>query len=216
MLDSSNWSTAANPRATWAESWVRPTVTRYKDSPRITGYEIFNEPDLLVLPGDAALSLETPENYYELVTFASPIIRSVDPARLVIMAATEAINQNFPENLNYNKQLKELGIEALIDIWNVHYYSENFERVVTSGNIGDFLNGLSKIVWITESGENGINEQLQYVETAWPFLREKIPGIDRIYYYDYGSPDPVDVTFSLKTFDPTAPVSNLYVHLRDG
>ena len=68
-------------------------------------------------------------------------------------------------------------------------------------------------IWITESGEQGPNDQLEYVETTWPFLTEKIPGISRIYYYEYSSTAAITQSFGLRNTDQAFPVSDFYVDL---
>ena len=45
MTDPSNWTTG-NPRTTWIDLWLTPTVQRYGQMPGVAGFEIFNEPDL--------------------------------------------------------------------------------------------------------------------------------------------------------------------------
>ena len=215
MANSSNWING-NPRATWVERWLRPVVTRYSGRSGISAWEVWNEPDLTVVAADSALGLEDPNNYFELLSLGAQVVRSLDPGKLVVGAATRSIQQNFPSALDYNRSLRDLGAADLVDVWNVHYYGKQFDRVVQNNGVADFLNGLGKVIWITESGEQGPNNQLDYVERAWPFLKEKIPGIDRFYYYQYGSTAPLEQNFGLRTNDPTFPVSDLYIHLRDG
>lgn len=214
MSDSANWIDG-NPRATFVERWLRPVVSRYAGTGKVNAWEIWNEPNLTVVPSDGALGLEDPANYFELLSLAAPVVRSLHPGSILVPAATTAINQNFPGSLNYNRSLRDFGAVDLVDVWNVHYYGKQFDRVVQSGGVADFLNGLGKVIWITESGEQGPNNQLDYVERTWPFLKEKIPGIDRYYYYEYGSTAPLVESYGLRTTDPSFPVSDLYIHLRD-
>lgn len=214
MADRANWVTG-DPRSTWIELWFKPLVQRYGSAGQITGWEIWNEPDLTVVPSDAALGLTYPVGYYQLAKLGAQVVRTYAPGKLVVMAATQSIQQNFPVAFNYNKTLKELGIQDVIDVWNIHYYGTRFESVVSSGGVADFLNGVGKPIWVTESGEQGPNNQLAYVETTWPFLREEIPGIDRFYYFEYGSSAAIDQNYGLRTTDPSFPVSDLYVDLRD-
>ena len=219
MRDSSNWI-GNNPRRTWIERWLRPTVMRYRAdselSGPIVGWEVWNEPNLSRLTQDTVLGLDQVANYVELLNYAHRDIRRLDPGRLIVLAASESINQRFPENLNYNKELRRYGAEKLVDVWNIHYYSTNFESLVASGGVADFLNDLPIPVWITESGERGPTNQLSYVETAWPFLRKEAPGIDRIYYYEFSSSDALDENYGLKNNSPDYPTSDLYNHLFEG
>ena len=50
------------------------------------------------------------------------------------------------KTLNYNKDLRNLGAEAFVDVWGVHYYSKNFETVVTKNGVGDFFGSLSSFI----------------------------------------------------------------------
>lgn len=215
MSNSANWTSSGNPRQTWIDRWLIPTVSRYASNNRIIGWEVWNEPDLPVLPSDPAFGLTAPENYMELLRAGSPAIRNLDPGSLVLNAATESINQDFPNNLEYNRQMVALGALELIDIYNIHYYGQSFERLVLEDGVADFLNGLGKTIWITESGENGPNQQLPYVEETWPFLRDNISGLDRIYYFQYGETGPLETNFGLRTTSASTPLSDLYIHLRD-
>ena len=214
ITNPANWI-ENNPRITFALEWVRPTVRRYANNPRIIGWELWNEPDLTVVASDAALEVTIPEKYAELIAYSTNEVRRGDPGKLVVMGATRSIQQQFPTTLRFNKTLKDLGLEDMVDVWNVHYYGSNYESVVTTNGIRDFLNSLKIPIWITESGEQGPNKQLAYVETAWPFLKEKIPGIARFYYYEFASNAPIDQNYGLRTGDPALPVSDLYVYLRD-
>ena len=214
MANSANWDNN-NPRLTWVNKWVKPTVARYANNPRIVGFEVWNEPDLTVVPSDAALGLEQPQNYAELLSYAARIIRTTARGKLVVSAATQSIQQDFPNRLHYNQAMRDAGVEGMVDVWNIHYYGKQFESVVTSNGVADFLNSISKPIWITESGETGPNDQLAYVETAWPFLTEQIPSITRIYYYQYGDTQPPEQNFGLRLTDPQFPVSDLYVYLKN-
>ncbi len=214
ITDPSNW-VDGNPRLTWVKRWLEPVVLRYRGNGRIVGFEVCNEPDVTTVPSDVALGIENPDDYAELLTFASNSIRALAPGKLVVMAATTSIQQNFPTTLQYNQRLQQLGIENLIDVWNIHYYGKSFESVVTQNGVADFLNGLILPIWVTESGEQGPDQQLEYVETVWPFLVDKVSGIQRFYYYQYSSPAPAPDNFGLRTSDPAFPVSDLYIFLRD-
>ena len=215
MFDSNNWI-GGNPTTTWIERWLKPTVTRYRNAPGIIGFEVWNEPDLTVVPSDIVLGLEDADTYFAMLQAGSDAIRSIAPGKLVLNAATQSIQQNFPTTLNYNRRLRDLGAENLVDVWNVHYYGRQFENIITGNGVADFLNSIPRPIWITESGEDGPDQQLAYVETAWPFLRDEIPSIDRIYYYQFGETvTPLELNFGLRTPDPNFPVSDLYVHLRD-
>jgi len=197
------------------ERWVRPTVARSAGRRGIVGWEIWNEPDQALLPQDVALELNQVENYVELLKKAVPVVRTLDPTRLVVGAATRSIQQNYPRTLEYNKRMKELGVEELVDIWNIHYYGEQYENVVRNGGVADFLNDISKPNWVTEIGETNPDKQLAYAERTIPFLTEKVDNLERFYWYQFTSTEPLDSNYGLRNPSRTKPISDLYRKLRD-
>ena len=211
MSNSANWI-GGDPRATFVQKFLRPVVRRYAGKRGIIGWEIFNEPDLITVASDEVLGLKDPANYFELLKQSHAAVRALDPTRLVVMAATISIQKDFPTPFNYNVALRDLGAQDYTDIWNVHFYGKQYDKL---SSIISFLNGLRVPIWVTESGEQGPNNQLAYVEEVWPFLTEKVPGIQRFYYYQFTGTEPVAQNFGLRTNDPAFPVSDLYVELRD-
>ena len=212
MTDPANWIDG-DPIKTWVQRWFEPTVRRYANRRGVIAYQVFNEPDNPALvPADGSLNLIQPENYFNLLQRSSAVVRQLDPTALIVLGSTRSIQQDGGANLDYNERLRDLGAEDLVDIWGIHYYGKQYEKVILDGGVADFLNGLRTPVWVTESGERGQLNQLAYAETTWPFLLENIPSIQRIYYYQYGDTDPADVTFALRT--PSS-VSDLYISLRD-
>lgn len=214
MSDSNNW-TGGDPGQTFVDEWVKPVVSRYGSNGRVVGFQIWNEPntsrrdnDILGFTGDAA-------RYVEVLRKSSEVIRAAAPAKLVVSAATTAINQNFPASLDYNRAMRDAGAQDFADIWAIHYYGKQYENVIKSGGVRDFANGLSRPIWVTESGAQGVNNQLAYGEEVWPFLQEKIPSIQRIYVYQFTESTPPDTTYGLRNLSSDRPVSDLYVWLRD-
>ncbi len=213
MYNSANWIDG-NPRKTFVERWLKPLVQRYGRNPKIVGFQVWNEPNM-ESSENTLLGFSDPANYIEMLALASNVIHQEAPGKLVVTAATTAINQNYPDSLNYNRAMRDAGAQSLCDIWAVHYYSEQFERVVQSGGVADFLNGLDLPIWVTESGAQGVNEQLPYGERTWPFLIDKVPGIARIYAYQFTEDSPPESTYGLRNHSSDFPVSDLYVWLRD-
>jgi hypothetical protein len=214
MANSANWIDG-DPRKTFVQKFITPVVTRYAGRRGIIGWEIWNEPDFVMFSPDEVMGLTEPSNYFELLKQSYEVIRAIDPAKLVVMAATRSIQQNYPSSFNYNKTLKDLGAVNYTDVWNIHYYGKQYEKVVVNGGIADFLKGIGKPIWVTESGEQGPNNQLAYVEEVWPFLSKEIPAIDRFYYYIYASAGMAQDNFAMRSTDSAFPVSDLYVYLRD-
>ncbi len=216
MSNSANWSTDGNPRKTFGELWVRKVASRYSSNAQVVGYEIWNEQNELGEPDNVALDIASnPANYVELLCYASSVINDVAPGKLVISGATTAINQNFPETKNYNRDMKEAGVEACSDVYGVHVYGKQFENFVRGGGVIDFLTSVTKPIWVTESGAQGVNAQLPYAEQMWPYLREEIPSIARIYQYQFVENTDASFTYGLRNLTSGSTLSDLYVYLRD-
>ena len=215
MSDPANWQ-GGNPRTTFVESWVRPCLERYGSNGKVIGFQIWNEPNMASNPENSTLQMtNNAANYVELLASAYNVAENLAPNKMVLNAATTAINQKFPETLNYNKAMRDAGVLSFVDVYAFHYYGEQFENVIRGDGVRDFLNSLGVTLWITESGKQGVNSQLPYGERTWPFLREKISNIDRIYVYQFTEATPSGSTFGLRNLDPAFPVSDLYVHLRE-
>lgn len=215
MNDSRNWIDG-DPRTTFVERFVRPVVSRYRGNGRIAGWQIWNEPNMLSNPDNQLLDMaENPENYVELLAKAHAACKSIAPNRLVVNAATTAINQNFPGSLDYNQRMVDAGIEGFLDRYAVHYYGRQFENLVRPDGVRDFLRQRAAPIWVTESGAQGVNNQLAYGEQVWPYLIEQVPGIQRIYVYQFTEDSPSDSTYGLRNLSQDFPVSDLYVWLRD-
>jgi len=214
MTNPANW-VGGNPRRTFVDKWVKPAAERYSRYARVTGFQIWNEPNDTANPDNNTLDVTTsPENYVELLSRAENVIRNAG-RKLVVSAATTAINQNYPESLNYNRGMRDAGALEVLDIWGMHYYGKQFENVKRDGGVADFFGGITKPVWVTESGAQGVNSQLAYGEQVWPFLRDEIPQIERIYQYQFTEATPSDVSYGMRTLDGDFPVSDLYIHLNE-
>ncbi len=213
MTNSANWIDG-DPRATFLQKWLRPVLSRYGSNGKLEGFEIWNEPNMIANAENQVMGFaESPETYADFFKKASALVRNLAPGKLCINAATTAINQNFPSSVDYNRRMRDAGVADFTDVWNVHYYGRQYEKVITDGGVADFLNGLNKTVWITESGAQGVNNQLAYGEQAWPFLIDKIPSIQRIYIYQFTEATPPDVSYGLKNLSSDFPISDLYIHL---
>ena len=215
MSDPTNWIDG-NPRQTFVRRWVRPTARRYTSNSRIVGWQIWNEPNQAGRRDNAALDLQTsPTNYLELLSLARDACKDVDSSKLVINAATTAINQNYPQTIQYNRDLRDGGVASIVDAYAVHYYGRQFENVVRSDGVADFLNSIPKRIWVTETGAQGFNSQRRYARQVLPYLSEKVPSIDRFYIYQMYENTPAESTYGLRNPSTNTSLSDLYLYLRD-
>ena len=213
MSNPANWIDG-NPRTTFVRSFVRRVAERYGSNSKIIGFEIWNEPNMNRTDNSILELTNSPENYVEMLARAYNVVKE-NGGKLVVGTSTTSINQNFPASLDYNKAMQAAGAEQFLDIWGIHFYGKQYERVLFDGGVADFVEGLSRAVWVTESGAQGTNNQLAYGEEVWPFLIDNMPAIDRIYIYQYAEATPAANTYGLRNLDPSAPVSDLYLHLQE-
>jgi hypothetical protein len=215
MSNPANWE-SGNPRSTFVNKWVAPTVRRYASNGRIVGWQIWNEPNQAQRRDNVALDLGTsPSNFIELVSLAHNICKELSPGKLVLNGATTAINQNFPDTLQYNQELRDGGIANVIDVFAIHYYGRQFENVVRRNGVADFLNSVPKKIWVTETGAQGVSEQRKYARQVLPFLSEKVPSIERFYIYQMYENSPATSTYGLRNPSSSEGLSDLYLYLRD-
>jgi len=204
----------AQARSQFVNSWVRAVVERYGSDERIEGFQIWNEPNDPNRRDNAVLGfIGSSESYASVLSGAYRVVKDIAPGKLVISAATTAINQNFPDSLDYNKGMRDAGVADNCDVWAIHYYGSQYENVSRNSGVAEVLNGLSRPIWVTESGAQGVNSQLEYGERTWPFLFEKIQGLQRIYVYQYTESSEPGVTYGLRNLSSSQPVSDLYVWL---
>ena len=156
MANPANWIDG-DPIKTWVERFLVPLLTRYGNDPRVAAWQIFNEPDSVTVGSDSALGLTDASRYLQMLQMGSARVRELDPSSLVVLAASRSIQQSGDGNLDYNKVLFELGAQDFVDIWAVHYYGKQFEKVVLSDGVASFLNQLNRPIWLTESGEMGFD-----------------------------------------------------------
>jgi hypothetical protein len=215
MTNSANW-VENNPRTTFVENFFKPVVNRYKDRARVVAWQVWNEPNMVANSDNTTLDVATkPDNYVEMLARAHNVVKTASPSKLVVSAATTAINQNYSETLEYNRSMRDAGLQSFADIYAIHIYGKQYENIVRDGGVRDYLNGLSLPIWVTESGAQGVNSQLAYCEEVWPFITEKVNKIQRLYYYQFTEATPALSSYGMRTLDSEFPVSDLYVFLRD-
>jgi hypothetical protein len=109
----------------------------------------------------------------------------------------------------------EAGALNFTDVYAIHFYGKSVERVILPGGVSSFVNTIQKPIWVTETGAQGVNKQREYAERIFPFLKKNMPGIARIYIYQYTESSSANTTYGLRNLTPGATVSDLYINLRD-
>ena len=215
MNDPKNW-VGGDPRRTFVERWMRPVVSRYRRNSAITAFQIWNEPNNPSFAENNTLQVtSSPGNYVQLMQMAYAAAKRIAPRKRIVMGATTAIAQNFPDTLAYNKELVSLGIQRHTDIYAIHYYGINAERVILPNGVRPFLRSLGRPIWVTETGKQGTLEQLEYAERVIPFLVSSAPSIQKIFLYQFTEATPADDTYGLRNLTPGRFLSDLYINLRD-
>lgn len=215
MEDSSNWINN-NPRLTFVSYWVSSVIERYGSNNKIVAWEVWNEPNMTTNNDNVVLQLDSsPENYVEMLQAAYSLIREKTPDKLIVGAATTSINEDYPHPLHYNRGMKAAGAEQYMDKWGLHYYGKELIHFLNPEGGAEFLNTLTIPIWMTESGQKGSTEQLQYVQEIWPIIIDSVKNLERIYIYQFTEDTPADSTYGLRTMNPTSTYSNLYNFLKD-
>lgn len=214
MNDSNNWIDG-DPRKTFALRWVKKVAKRYGRKNKLKAIQIWNEPNDVNNEDNIRLELSSsPQNYVELLRASSNEVRRyAKKKKKIVAAATTAINQNFPESLDYNRDMHSAGLKDIADVVALHYYGAQYERIYFG--IGEFIDSIDKTIWFTESGARGVLKQLEYAERTWPLLKSLSPRVERIYAYQFTDASAADESWGLRTLDPEFPISDLYLHLRD-
>lgn len=193
--------------------FCRKIMEHYKDDHRVVGYQIGNEPNNTDFTENRLLGFRNPDLYLQALAQAYKISKEIDSNKLILMAATTSIVQNYPDTLNYNKTLLENKVEKFCDVYCIHYYGDrNFINLMRPGGAFQFLKEIKNDIWVTEVGENVFNEHLDYARVMMPFLISKIPNIKRFYWYQYDGGGTTE-TFGLR--NTTGAFSRLYAYLKN-
>lgn len=214
MSDSSNWIDG-NPRLTFVKLWVEPVVKRYANNKRIKAFQIWNEQNMEENGDNGILKIDdSPENYVELLALAHNVVKNEAPRKKVVLSATTAINQNYPETLNYNEAMRAAGADEFADFSAIHIYGMHLENFFLRRDLPDFLKSSRKPIWVTESGEKGTNKQKEYAQRMWPFLFSEFSKIKRLYIYQFTEDTPASQTYGLRNLTAGAYLSDLYLYLK--
>lgn len=190
-------------------------MERYKDEEKIIGYQIGNEPNSSSFPENVILDLvRNPRNYVRLLHDAYFACKEINYNKKIVSAATTSIVQNYPDTLDYNKEMHKSELWPCCDYIGVHYYGDrDFINFYRPNGIYSFLKGIDFPIWITEIGEEKFNNHLKYARTVIPHLFKKLPNLERIYWYQYDG-NGVTERFGIRN-SLTDAISGLYNYLRN-
>ena len=207
-----SWAANNGPNA-YTEMF-RQLCMKFKDEPRVEGYQVWNEPDMDSVPDNHQMGfIDSPTTYFNMLGECYKISKMVNPDKIITNAATRSITQDYPNALDYNKKLVNLGIQEIVDVYSIHFYGDQYERLFRPNGVLQFLNSLEKRIWITEGGIEGL-DQLSYCSKTFPFLLQKIKKADRIYHYIYHEASDSQIQFGMKVFiNGELDVSDLFVWL---
>lgn len=203
-------------RRLWVDEYLTAIVDRYKSVPQIKAFQIWNEPNTgFLFPENNWLDVtDKPENYLELLAMGEQVVRELAPDKLIVSASTTSLIQNFPDTLHYFEGMLDGGLEELVDIVGIHIYGDDYIKLSLAMRNIDHI---QKPIWVTESGERGTLNQLDYVKNTWPRLREGLLQIDKIFFYQmYDSDNRPERTEGLRSnLNTGQELSDLYIYLRD-
>ena len=216
-----SWApSGASARDLFVGDFLTTLVSRYGGNSKFEALQVWNEPNDPANSDNAKMGfieggVSNAINYVEVLTGAKNVIDSIAPQVLLLNASSTSINQNYPNNIDFNRAVRDAGALALVDVWAINFYGQQFENLVRKEGVREFINGLGKPVWITESGAQGVEQQLKYGEETWPYLIDELNGLERIYVYQYAENTSAESTYGLRNPSGVTPVSDLYVSLRD-
>jgi len=185
---------AAPPKLDDWEEFVRALVTRYKG--RIASFEMWNEPNV------SGFWSGTPQQMVELAAHAYPIIKSIDPAAIVIAPAVSSTGWPLAHDLWLDEYLSAGG-GKFADVIAWHGYSGRNDRPALP--VEDLLGQIQSLrsvlarhqlsslpIWDTEGGW-GKDAQLPDEEEQASFLVkwyliQFTSGVGRIYWYQWDNP----------------------------
>lgn len=140
-------------------------------TPGRIAFQILNEP---------AHFLGIPPDFYvrQILGPCFEILRAADPEGLVVGAA-EVGNADGPERM---RAMLDAGLEESCDRVAYHVYSRQI--------IPKLRNHVRGLTWVTESGADGSDRHLEWVQEVFPEIRRTLPEVSRVFYYDLFDGDP--------------------------
>ncbi len=130
-------------------------VSRFANDPKVIAWELENEPENFLS--------WTAEQYVDWVKANAPAVRAAaGRSQKLVAAATRPMVEDYPNNLNYNKDMINLGLLDEVDVFNMHVYSKQYEKVPAVQQVVSTAQSHGVEVWVTEVGDNTLADQLSY------------------------------------------------------
>ncbi len=130
-------------------------VSRFANDPKVIAWELENEPENFLQ--------WTAQQYVDWVKDVAPLVRNTAGRdQKLVAAATRPMVQDFPNTLNYNKDMISAGLLDEVDVFNMHVYTKQYEKLPSVEEVFTSAQSRGAEVWVTEVGENEIADQLSY------------------------------------------------------
>ena len=192
-------------------SFCESVMSKYKDNPRVVGYQIGNEPNSPGFPSNRVLDFLNPDNYLLALARAYRFEKELGGSKLILLAATTSIVQSYRDTIEYNERLLSQNVEKFCDVYCIHYYGDrSFVNFMRPNGAYQFMKRIKRHIWITEIGENSFNKHVDYARVVIPYLLKTIPNIKRLYWYQYDGAGSTE-SFGLK--NANGALSRLYAYI---
>lgn len=130
-------------------------VSRFANDPKVIAWELENEPENFLQ--------WTAQQYVDWVKDVAPLVRNTAGRdQKLVAAATRPMVQDFPNTLNYNKDMISAGLLDEVDVFNMHVYTKQYEKLPSVEEVFTSAQSRGAEVWVTEVGENELADQLSY------------------------------------------------------
>jgi hypothetical protein len=207
-----SWIHMEDNKTRYFVRFCKLVMREFAEHPKVLGYQIGNEPNSRTFSDNVFYGFLSPEIYIKTLAEVYKVGKDINSEKLILMAASTSIVQNYRETIEYNERLFELGIEKFTDYYCIHYYGDrSFVNLLRPGGALRFLRRISKKILVTEVGERSFNNHIDYAKIVIPYLIKKAPNIERFYWYQYDGFGDTE-TFGLR--NANGALSRLYAYLK--
>lgn len=156
--------------------WQDAVRTAVQSAPDVEAWEIWNEPDLSMF--QLGYMDGTPQHYYDMLTAAYTIIKSINPNALVVGPALSS-------DTSFLQSIINLGALNYLDAVSVHMYQQYGSYDSGTWNTYKSMVGI-KPLWITETGYStyGYTEVQQNVALQQELSTSTGFPADKIFWYE--------------------------------